>query len=153
MNLIHGATAIGVFLALAACNRDRATEKSDRMRGNEPGTSTVTGANVPSISNETAISRITEARCGREAACGGIGKDKHYISRDVCTEGVHASTKNDLNSQACPGGIEQMQLDKCVATIKAESCNNPIDAIERLAACRISDLCLKASPMYPGHMP
>ena len=49
----------------------------------------------------------------------------------------------NLNVNDCPAGIAKKELDLCVASIQAEACNNVIDDIQRLAACRTSELCLK----------
>jgi len=50
-------------LALAACDRDRATDR-DRTTKTDPGTTTVTGANV--VANDPAVLRVVNARCARE---------------------------------------------------------------------------------------
>ena len=49
-----------------------------------------------------------------------------------------------LLHRECPRGVDSKELDECLESIKTESCNNPIDTISRLAACRTSDLCLKS---------
>jgi len=127
-------------LALAACDRDRATDR-DRTTKTDPGTTTVTGANV--VANDPAVLRVVNARCARELACNNVGADKKFASTDVCAQKLRADMKNDLNVQDCPRGIDQKELDECLSEIRNESCNNPIDKLERLAACSTSDLCLK----------
>jgi Family of unknown function (DUF6184) len=122
------------LVALAACK-----ERTDH----EQGTTTVTGAQMASTSQDTAISRIVAARCAREATCNNIGMDKRYTSPDVCSQKLRMDMKNDLGAKDCPNGIDHKGLEKCLAEIKAESCNNPMEMIERLAACRTSDLCIK----------
>ena len=141
-------------VALAACNRDRVdvdrregrvnvdtTPNVDRDRS---GTTTTTGANVGAVSNESAISRIVAARCARESACNNVGADKRFTSGDVCSQKIKADMRDDLNAKDCPRGIDQKELNECLTEIKNENCNNPIDMIGRLAACRTSDLCLKS---------
>jgi hypothetical protein len=137
------------LVALGACNRDRVdvdkregrvTVDTDRDRS---GTTTVTGANVGAVGNENAIERIVAARCAREAACNNVGADKRFTSRDLCTQKIKADMRDDLNAKDCPRGIDQKELNECLVEIKNEDCNNPIDMIGRLAACRTSDLCLK----------
>jgi hypothetical protein len=130
------------FVALVACNRDRALDR-DRPVQNDPGKTTVTGANVGSVSNDSAINRIVAARCAREAACKNVGPDKKYTSTDVCSQKLRADMRDDLNAKDCPHGIDQKELDECLTDIKKEDCNNPIDTISRLAACRTGDMCLK----------
>ena len=144
MTKIQGiAVPVVGLLALAACNRDRAADRDQAPREREQGTTTVTGANVAVTSNDTAISRIVAARCAREASCNNIGADKRYTSQDVCSQKLRVDMKDDLNANDCPHGVDQKELDECLAEIKGESCNNPIEMISRLAACRTSDMCLK----------
>jgi hypothetical protein len=137
---------LGCVAALGACNRDR-DRAADRDRPatpttQDPGTTTVTGANV-SLTNEAAVGWIVEARCTREATCNNVGADKRYGNRDSCVSKLRADMKDDLNTRDCPKGIDRKELDECLAEIRTEGCNNPIEKIERLAACRTSDLCLK----------
>src|SRR5690606_22494340 len=106
------------------------------------GTTTVTGANVARVSNESAIDRIVAARCAREAACNNVGTDKRFTSSDVCSQKIKTDMRDDLSAKECPGGIDQKELNECLEEIKNENCNNPIDMIGRLAACRTSDLCM-----------
>lgn len=121
---------------LAACDRNR-------ERTSTSNTTTVTGANVASVTTDAAIGRVVEARCAREVSCNNVGADKTYESRDLCTQKIKVDMKQDLSASDCPQGIDQKELDECLSAIHGESCNNPIEKIERLAACRTSDLCLK----------
>ncbi len=144
------------FVALAACNRDRRERVDvDRDRPSDypnlgetnkdkSGTTTVTGANI--TANEAAVTRIVNARCAREASCNNVGADKRFTSQDVCTTKVKADMKNDLNASDCPYGVDAKELDECLEAIRTESCNNPIETISRLAACRTSDMCLSEAP-------
>ena len=133
-------------VAVVGCNRERVTYDRDRDRAPEDrsGTTTVTGANVGRVSNESAIERIVAARCEREAACNNVGADKRFGDRSVCTQKVRADMRDDLSANDCPRGIDAKELGECLSSIKKEDCNNPIDTIGRLAACRTSDMCLKA---------
>lgn len=145
------------LLALFACNRDRdrmpRESDVDRSGTGQPfgvndekkGTTTVTGANV--LTSDSAIDRIVNARCAREAACNNVGPDKRFASRDVCVQNVRNDLRDDLKASDCPRGIDSKELEECLEEIKNESCNNPIDTISRLAACRTSDLCLSTDPM------
>jgi hypothetical protein len=141
-------------VALFACDRsERAQRERDIDRsgvgdpfgvgGEKHGTTTVTGATA-AVTNETAIERIVAARCAREASCDKIGGDKRFSSREVCTQKVRTDMRDDLKSSECPRGIDGKELQECLEEIRTESCNNPIDTLSRLAACRTSDLCLKA---------
>jgi hypothetical protein len=147
-------------LALFACKRDNVDRQGgvlgDRTTSNKsndhdnvndndnkPGDTTLTGARIAAVSNEGAINRIIAARCQREATCKNIGSDKHFTSYDVCAKELRSKAQDDLKASECPKGIDGKELDECMEAIRTESCNNPIDTISRLAACRTSDLCLK----------
>lgn len=152
MFFLRLSTPFVALALLAACDRtdrDRSTTRDpgtttvtggNPVTGNNPGTTTVTGA---SLSKDSALSRIIAARCDREATCNNVGADKRYASQDVCAQKLRADLGEALNANECARGIDQKELDECLAEIKTENCNNPIDKLERLAACRTSDLCLK----------
>lgn len=147
---------VGCLLALVACKRDHVdregpvlgdrTSYDNRKGTNEAeektGSTTITGANVGAVANDLAVQRIVAARCAREAACNNVGSDKHFVSHDVCVQEIRDKMRNDLKASECPKGIDAKELDDCMEAIHKESCNNPIDVISRLAACRTSGLCL-----------
>lgn len=133
------------LVALGACrerDRERAHVDVDRER-DKTGSTTVTGANVGAVSNENAIDRIVAARCAREVTCNNVGTDKHFTTREVCSQKLKSDMRDDLSAKDCPRGIDQKELNECLQSIQKEDCNNPIDMIGRLTACRTSDLCLK----------
>ncbi|WP_438031284.1 DUF6184 family natural product biosynthesis lipoprotein [Sorangium sp. So ce233] len=45
----------------------------------------------------------------------------------------------------CPGGIDSNELNECLQEIGNDDCNNPLDTLGRIVACRSSDLC-RATP-------
>lgn len=130
--------AVGL-LAVLGCDRDRGRGVTTRTE-EQTGTATVTGAQV---ANTAAIDRVVAARCERESSCRNIGPDKQHATPQACTDKLRADMKDDLNTRDCPAGIDQKELNECLEAIRKEDCNNPIDTIGRLAACRTSDLCLK----------
>lgn len=150
--------AVACVAALVGCkgeqiDRDGNEERTfdhPRTRGaavpnDRVGTTTVTGADVSkgALSNESAIERIVAARCARETACNNVGSDKHFTNHDVCARELRSKIGDDLKGSECPKGIDAKELDECMEAIRTESCNNPIDTISRLAACRTGDMCLK----------
>lgn len=162
MTLSHRTLVVATCLgALAVCagtgckresvDRDGYAERNfdkgatDRSgAGDRTGTTTITGANVGgTLSNENAIERIVAARCARETACNNIGSDKHFVNTDTCNRELRGKVADDLKASECPKGIDAKELNECMESIRTESCNNPIDTISRLAACRSSDMCLK----------
>ena len=162
MSLVHHSVlGVACVVALFGCDRgkvdrdgtsERYGDKSSVDRagigdrsgaGDRVGTTTVTGADVRGLSNELAVNRIVAARCQREAACNNIGSDKHFTNHDTCARELRSKVGDDLKASECPLGVDAKELDECMDSIRTESCNNPIDTISRLAACRTSDMCLK----------
>lgn len=156
-NRSHVLVAVGLCgaLGLFACKRDNvdrqggvlgdrttSSKYTDNDNDTKTGETTITGAAV-GVSNDGAINRIIAARCQREATCKNVGSDKHFTSYEVCARELRDRVADDLKASECPKGIDSKELDECMESIRTESCNNPIDTISRLAACRTSDLCLK----------
>ena len=125
-----GVTGAGIFL-LAACQAGANAEV---------GTPTTT-TSAAVVNNDQAVRDLTEARCNREVACNNIGQDKKYTDFNACTRELHHDTGITLRDQACPNGILQGRLSSCLDQINTERCGNPLDTIERLAACRKGMLC------------
>ena len=98
-------------------------------------------ADEKTTANNPSIKAIAMARCDREATCENIGADKKFSTRDACMTDLLEDLNDELKMSECPGGIVQKELDECLAEIKNENCKNPIDKLERLAACRTSDMC------------
>jgi hypothetical protein len=159
---VHGSTVILVILSIGAVNcdhndetgpakeprvaHDRSTSEQRRIderraeeRGN--GRSIGGGPNEPAA----AVAKIALARCDREMLCDGVGTkvgDK-YSSRADCEIRVQDDKRVDLNPNDCPGGIDNRQLDACLAAIRDEACGTALDSISRLASCRSGSICLK----------
>ena len=127
------AAAFGSCVLIAACHGN------DRQANS--ATTTTTGADTGA--NESAVNSLVMARCDREELCNNVGKGKKYATRRVCVEELRDKARQDLRAADCPRGVDNPQLDKCRAEIRAERCGNPIDTITRLAACRTSALCPK----------
>ena len=106
-----------------------------------PDAPTMTSAHI--TSNETAIQRITAARCDREVSCNNIGSGKAYNTREACANELGHDKRADLRAEECPRGISEPDLNDCLTDIKSEKCGNPLDSISRLAACRKGKLCLE----------
>jgi hypothetical protein len=156
MNIPVHATIAVLALALAApaCTRHRETHgererpmlseegRRDPNREDQAGVTTLTGASW--VANDAAIDRLVASRCAREITCSNIGADRPFTSGEVCVEQVRKKLTEDLHTSECPAGIDGKELDECLDAIRNESCSSPIDTIARLAACRTSDLCMKA---------
>jgi hypothetical protein len=123
---------------------DKSGASDPKTSGGEVGTASVTGADLGALSSDLAIDRIVAARCAREAACNNVGADKHFVDHDACARALRSKLGTDLDPRTCARGIDAESTDRCMDAIRTESCNNPVDTLSRLAACRTSDLCLKA---------
>lgn len=157
MTLTPVTVAVLTVVAVAGCSRDRyererpglvsETEGVNPNEQDKAGVTTITGAHwdsrEPSFGNDAAIDRIAASRCAREVTCSNVGLDKHFVSGEVCVREVRSKMRDELRSSECPRGIDGKELSECLDAIRSESCSNPIDTINRLAACRTSDLCLK----------
>jgi hypothetical protein len=100
-----------------------------------------TAAAVERAPNEAAVSSITNARCDREARCNHVGQGRKFESRTECVTRTRSDWRDDLNAIECPRGVVDTQLTSCLNQIRAESCGNPLDTLERALACRAVDLC------------
>jgi hypothetical protein len=93
------------------------------------------------VSTLNGINEISAARCDREVRCGGVGPDEKYETRDQCISDLNGAGYEDLDADACPKGLDQKELDKCLSEIASERCGAPLDTLERLVACRSAMLC------------
>lgn len=116
--------------AVAACHKN----------GEGPSTTTTTAGAV--VSNQDAATRITNARCDREAACNNVGAGTKYADRDACTRELAPSARATLRAEVCPKGVSETQLVSCMDDIRNESCASPLDTIDHLTACRSGKLCI-----------
>jgi hypothetical protein len=103
------------------------------------------GPNEPAIraTPASAVASIATARCDREVRCKNIGRKEKYGTRADCVADLQRDRRDDLNSDVCPGGIREKQLNDCLQSIRDEDCGNPLEAISRLNACRSGNLCAK----------
>ena len=135
MRIIIGLGGLGLAVALtAACGRGE-------VKGPDAPITTSTAAHI--TSNDTAIQRVTNARCDREVACNNIGGGKSYSTREACMNELGHDKAADLRAEECPRGISEPDLHDCLTDIKSEKCGNPLDSISRIAACRKGKLCVE----------
>jgi hypothetical protein len=122
------------FVSLACLLAAVACSKHER----EPEMAPASGVATPTARS---IDRITATRCSREARCDNIGSERKYSSREDCQSRIEDDAYDSLGPSECKTGIEQAQLNECLAAIQSEECGDVIDTIERVAACRSSALC------------
>jgi len=126
-----GVCGVG-FVLLGGCRAGVSAEVGN------PGNVETTGA---AVQNDQAVRSITEARCNREVACNNVGQGQKYEDFNACTREIGHDTGVTLRDQKCPNGILQSRLSSCLDQISTERCGNPLDTVERLAACRKGMLC------------
>jgi Family of unknown function (DUF6184) len=98
---------------------------------------------TPASRARTAPEQLAEARCEREQQCGNIGNDRTYASSSECFARIRNEWREDLNGRECPGGINQGELQNCLAQIRGEACQNPFDTLARLTACTAGRICVE----------
>ena len=62
------------------------------------------------------------------------------MTREHCMNVMRADGYDELG--VCRSGIDQKELQECLAEIGDEDCSGPLDRLERMAACRSAKLCL-----------
>ena len=140
--MLRVSLGLGFFaVIMAACSRNPSGANPDPDQQDRSGSATLTSASF--TTKDSAVDRITAARCAREVTCSNIGPDRHFTTGDKCVSEVKARLDSDLGPNDCPDGIDAKQVDECLDAIRKESCTNPMSTVARLAECRTSSLCVK----------
>jgi hypothetical protein len=100
---------------------------------------------TPTSGVRSAADQIADARCHREQRCGNVGGKETYSSVQDCLDRIRADWRDDLNARECPGGINQQELDECLAQVRSEECGNPFDTLARVAECTSGQICVEDS--------
>lgn len=98
----------------------------------------------PVIAAHIALARETyaAARCDREVRCNRIGEGRRHASREACLQTARTDRNDSWDAADCQSnGINQNELDECLNAVRNEDCNNPIEALQRLTACRAGEVC------------
>lgn len=119
-----------------ACNKTTSNDAAYAQDAQTP-------AMAPASRTRTAAEQIAEARCARESHCGNVGKDKTYSSANDCVTRIQSDWRDDLNARACPGGINQHELDECLQQVREESCDNPFETLARITECTQGQICIE----------
>ena len=99
------------------------------------------GAQISPFPGET-TQRIVAERCAREVRCSNIGPAKRYGDLNTCMAELGGKSREELGTYACKDGVNEKEVEQCLAEIRAEGCNSPLGALERMAACRSGLICL-----------
>jgi hypothetical protein len=103
------------------------------------GPTTPQGKTTPSA----ALASLAAADCDREVRCNNVGPNKHYPSREVCIAMVQNDKGKKVSAQACPGGINEGNLNECLKSLRKDSCGNFGDTLSRAEACKLDGICVK----------
>jgi hypothetical protein len=138
------------FSKLGLCSLAAATAFSsvgcNKESEREPNTGHATAmadGMTPAARTRSAAEQIAQARCEREQQCGNVGSDKTFSSAQDCLVRIQSDWKDDLNARECPGGINQHELNECMAQVRAEACSNPFDTLARITQCTSGQICIE----------
>ena len=124
------AFTLGLLALSSSCARRPVTR---------PGTTTTTSANL--VPDETALQRITIARCKREQGCARIGDTHPYATWEECKRELGAGTRAAYPAEDCGRGMRDAALSLCLSDIGNEWCGTSIDTPPRIPSCTKSALC------------
>lgn len=133
--LLTGAIA---SCALIGCTRDRGS--ADSPPAVVRSAPTAVGGGPPASEPppvQSAIDRLGEARCARDARCGLIGPEGGYDTMQQCRDADLMSRLDALDPQNCPKGIREDLIEACVQTMANEPCQSTLSA----AQCTVASLC------------
>ena len=122
---------IGLAVAVG-CDRESTTETSKTR---------LTSANPSAPVSPASIDALALARCDREQRCENIGEGRRFANRDACLNDIRSKGDDTLTTSSCPGGVDTERLQACLDQVRTERCDNPLDTLGRLYACRTSSLC------------
>ena len=127
------------FISLVGCSKVHEPEPATARNENAPLSDKLT----PASRTRGAAEQIAQARCEREQQCGNIGKDQTYSSSQDCLTRIRNDWKDELNARECPGGINEHELNECLAQVRAEACSNPFDTLARVTECTSGQICIE----------
>ena len=118
---------------------------SDPVGGSHAPRGGSTNAQPRSTFDESSvIERLARARCERERFCDNIGRGKKYDSAATCLDTFRSRIGDALSSYECPGGLDDVAVEQCLAAISSEECSvHPEEAMMRMNRCRKSEICVK----------
>ncbi len=144
MTILHtmGMLSLAAAGLVVAC--DRSDDQKYTSRGTPTASSSTAGVtNMQPTVNTTVVDRMASARCARELRCNNVGAGHTYATTGVCVDQMRGSLGNELNTYACPRGIDLDQVNRCLAAIENEQCDHPLDTLQRFDKCASSTLCAK----------
>lgn len=133
--LTLGAVAL-LAIACAHSQKDRSS------------TTTVTSGSTQGVKVTAARSerhqtatRLADELCARAAACSQIGEGARYHTEEACMVDQGAKAPAQISSWSCTPGQTQAGFEECLASIRSERCETDLPRIDRLVACRTTQVC------------
>lgn len=133
----RGATVAWATVAttIAATSCQRKGESSESRAG-------ITEITVaPMIMNDDAAMVLARARCDRERACDKIGAYRRFSNDDACLRELFAEANAVVNPQACPAGVDETRLSRCVGEVPRQPCEGPRATAPAPPMCTRAALC------------
>jgi hypothetical protein len=88
-----------------------------------------------------AVASLAAEQCNREVRCNNVGKNKSYKTRAECVSKVEHEKSKGINAKACPQGVNEGNLNRCIQAIRNQGCG-PI-SLEYGEACKTDGICRK----------
>lgn len=93
-------------------------------------------------SQSDAVTAATDATCDRYDACGQIGTDKTYETRESCENKVRDFWNDQWTVADCEGHINGDALDVCTDRISSTDCDSFVDQLNTVYnSCDSDDVC------------
>ncbi len=88
--------------------------------------------------NDTAIERMTSARCARALSCNNAGSGKKWTNDDACRRELRQTVRADFNADVCRG-LSEEKVEECVEAIQDQNCDELLGA--SFGACLKTTIC------------
>jgi hypothetical protein len=139
-----GVVLLATMVTLLACEHEEnvSTRDSAAAGHSDRGQLGVTSPQAADF-DARVVDQMTAARCDREVACGRVGVGRKYSSRRACIDEIRGGIENDINTTNCAHGFYRVMLDRCMAAITSQQCDQPSDATASVDSCRSVAVCLQ----------
>jgi hypothetical protein len=133
MNANHPEIIAGAFfIVMMSCGRPETP----------PGPAPTMTTSAQRIRNDDAAMVLTNARCQREHACDNVGAFRRFTDHDACRRELFAEARPVLRPEACPLGVDEDQLSRCLSDVRKQECGAARATMSEPASCGRSDLCI-----------
>jgi hypothetical protein len=131
MTATYGAMLIGCgILVMTSCGRP-----------SETPVATTTTTSARRIINDDAAILLTGVRCAHEATCADLGTRSRFADKDACARELFPETQLIVRPDACPNGVDEAKLTRCITDVRSQRCEAKELGIEDVASCRQVELC------------